>query len=56
MAGFLAVKPSYAPAHRLMGQIYEKLGDTKKAIAAYKLSLELDDSQKDILLTSKQVL
>ncbi|KAI0239486.1 E3 SUMO-protein ligase RanBP2 [Lamellibrachia satsuma] len=50
MAGFLAIKPSYAPAHKLMGQIYENLGDTKKAIAAYKLSLELDSSQKDILL------
>lgn len=52
MAGFLAIKPSYAPAHKLMGQIYENLGDTKKAIAAYKLSLELDSSQKDILLIS----
>ena len=51
MAGFLSVKSSYAPAHKLMGYIYEKLGETKKAIAAYKLSLGLDGNQKDVLLT-----
>ena len=52
VAGFLSVKESFAPAHKLLGQILHGLKQTDKAITAYKRSLELDDKQKDVILKS----
>ncbi len=53
VAGFLSVKESYAPGHKLLGQILEGLNQKEKSLIAYKRSLELDEKQKDVLLKSK---
>ena len=53
LAGFLSVRENFAPAHKLLGQIYEGLQEVEKAITAYKRSLDLDDKQKDVLIKSK---
>ena len=52
---FLSVRDSYAPAHKLMGQICEQLNDPKEAISNYKRSLELDGKQKDVLIKVAQL-
>ena len=49
------VKENYAPAHKLIAQIYERstsYEDVKKAISHYKRSYELDESQKQLTLKS----
>lgn len=56
MSLFLTVKENYAPAHKLIAQIYERSSvyeDVKKAISHYKQSYELDESQKQLTLKSK---
>ncbi|XP_013415918.1 RANBP2-like and GRIP domain-containing protein 5/6, partial [Lingula anatina] len=47
---YLTVKEQYAPAHKLMGQIHEALGQLDRAVACYKKCLELDGAQKDLVL------
>ena len=47
------MKESYAPGHKLLGQILEGLNQKEKSLIAYKRSLELDEKQKDVLLKSK---
>ena len=46
---------SYAPAHKLMGQLCEQLGEREKAVSSYKRSLELDDKQRDVLIKVAQL-
>lgn len=50
LAGFLSLKEVSAPAHRLMGQIYEQSGHLERAVQSYKRCLEIDDHQKDVVL------
>lgn len=45
---FLTEKGNLASAYKLLGQILEK--QQQSALDAYKRSLDLDSSQKDILL------
>ncbi|XP_022088191.1 RANBP2-like and GRIP domain-containing protein 5/6, partial [Acanthaster planci] len=47
---YLAVKPSDVRAHRLLGEIHEALQDAEKAIQSYRRALELNESQKDLVL------
>jgi len=47
------VKENYAPGHKLMGDILEKsnkMDELRRAVAAYKRSFELDNSQLDLTL------
>lgn len=46
------IKETNAPAHKLMGEIYEKTGQLEKALQSFKRSLELDERQNDIILKS----
>ena len=52
---FLSIRDSYAPAHKLMGQICEQLKEPQKAVISYKRSLELDDKQKDVVIRVAQL-
>ncbi|CAH3192340.1 unnamed protein product, partial [Porites evermanni] len=36
--------------HCLMGQLYESLGELEKAVASYRRSLELNNTQKELVL------
>lgn len=53
LSEFLSVRPKAVDAHRLLGQIYEGLGNKEKAIQAFKNAYELGDGQKDLVLKSK---
>jgi len=48
LMAFLTEKGNLASAYKLLGQILEK--QQQSALDAYKRSLDLDSSQKDILL------
>ncbi|XP_075747582.1 uncharacterized protein LOC119159594 isoform X2 [Rhipicephalus microplus] len=50
LGAYLAVHGDYAAAHKLMGQIQEALESPYEAIRSYKCCLDLDESQKDVLL------
>ncbi|ESO06129.1 hypothetical protein HELRODRAFT_160277 [Helobdella robusta] len=48
---FLSVKDNFAPAHKLLGQIYEATkADNAQILKAYKKSYDIDSTQTDILL------
>ncbi|MFA4028574.1 MAG: hypothetical protein GDYSWBUE_000584 [Candidatus Fervidibacterota bacterium] len=38
----VALDPSYAPAHSLLGMLYERVGDKKAAYAEYEIALRLN--------------
>ncbi|XP_069959256.1 E3 SUMO-protein ligase RanBP2 isoform X4 [Cherax quadricarinatus] len=50
LSEFLGVRPKAMDAHRLLGQIYEGLGNKEKAVQSYKTSYELGEGQKDLVL------
>ncbi|KAK4319922.1 hypothetical protein Pmani_009183 [Petrolisthes manimaculis] len=50
LSEFLSVRPKAVDAHRLLGQIYEGLGNKEKAIQSFKNAYELGDGQKDLVL------
>ncbi|GAB6028232.1 hypothetical protein CHUAL_002421 [Chamberlinius hualienensis] len=56
LAAFLSLKetpklkPLKTQGHKLMGQIHEHLGQLEKAVQSYKQTLEMDESQKDVVL------
>lgn len=50
---YLLVKEDAPLAHKLLGQIWEKLGHNDRALTSYKSSLESDPNQPDLVLKSK---
>lgn len=50
MSSYLEVREESAGAHKLLGQTLEALGEKEAAFNQYKLSLELDASQNDLVL------
>lgn len=49
---YLCVRDNSAPAYKLLGEIYDAVGDVNQALTAYKKSFELDETQDDVLLKS----
>ncbi|XP_033637920.1 E3 SUMO-protein ligase RanBP2-like [Asterias rubens] len=47
---YISIKPSDGRAHRLLGEIHEALKNVQKAIESYRRSLELNKTQKDLVL------
>lgn len=50
LVGYLSVRDHHAPAHKLMGHLYEATKNVERALHSYKRSLEIDSNQKDIVL------
>ncbi|KAF7383629.1 hypothetical protein HZH66_012979 [Vespula vulgaris] len=50
VSSYLEVREESAGAHKLLGQTLEALGEKEAAFNQYKLSLELDASQNDLVL------
>ncbi|XP_044009025.1 E3 SUMO-protein ligase RanBP2-like [Aphidius gifuensis] len=50
VSSYLEVKSESAPAHKLLGEIFEALGQKQKALVQYKQSLELEGRQDDLVL------
>jgi len=51
---YLEVRDSSASAHKLLGQAYEALGQKEAAFNEYKVSLELEGRQDDLVLKGKK--
>ncbi|XP_034946598.1 ranBP2-like and GRIP domain-containing protein 3 [Chelonus insularis] len=47
---YLKIKEDSAPAHKLLGQSYEALGQKELALEEYRQSLQLDGRQDDLIL------
>ncbi|XP_070538551.1 E3 SUMO-protein ligase RanBP2-like [Ptychodera flava] len=47
---YIGVMESDYKAHRLLGKLHERKNEYEQAIAAYKRSLELNNTQKDLIL------
>lgn len=47
---YLSVRENSAVAHKFHGQVLEALGQRERALASYKISYDLDQSQKDVVL------
>jgi Tfp pilus assembly protein PilF len=56
LAGYLSVKPTFHPAHNLMGEIHERMNKPTLAMDAYKKSFSLDASQKNVVHSICKVL
>ncbi|KAG7199455.1 hypothetical protein KM043_014081 [Ampulex compressa] len=50
VSNYLEVRGGSAGAHKLLGQAYEALGQKEAALAQYKISLELEARQDDLVL------
>lgn len=50
LVGYLSVRDHHAPAHKLMGQLFESTKNVERALHSYKRSLEVDSNQKEIVL------
>lgn len=50
MAKYLSVRENSAVGHRLHGQVLEALQQRDRALAAFKTSFDLDQSQRDVVL------
>jgi len=50
---YLNFKEDYAPAHKLLGQCYEKLKKYDKALISYQRSLQLEKKQNDLITSGK---
>ncbi|XP_015115458.1 E3 SUMO-protein ligase RanBP2 [Diachasma alloeum] len=50
VSSYLEVKSESSGAHKLLGQIYEALGQKEAALAQFKQSLELEARQDDLVL------
>lgn len=47
---YLELKGDQAGPHKLLGEIYEALGQKESALAQYKQSLEIESRQDDLVL------
>lgn len=52
---YLEIRDNSASAHKLLGQAYEALGQKEAAFNEYKISLELEGRQDDLVLKSKKL-
>ncbi|XP_051162746.1 E3 SUMO-protein ligase RanBP2-like [Leptopilina boulardi] len=50
VSSYLEVRTESAGAHKLLGQILEALGHKEEALSQYKISLELESRQEDLVL------
>ncbi|XP_077987463.1 E3 SUMO-protein ligase RanBP2-like [Glandiceps talaboti] len=50
LSAYISVNESDPRAHHLLGKLYENKDDVTKAIAAYRRSLELNNTQKELVL------
>ncbi|XP_029672803.1 E3 SUMO-protein ligase RanBP2 [Formica exsecta] len=50
VSNYLEVRDGSASAHKLLGQAYEALGQKEAALNEYKISLELEGRQDDLVL------
>ncbi|TRY91680.1 hypothetical protein DNTS_003335, partial [Danionella cerebrum] len=56
IAEYLLVQPKDSKAHKFLGQLYERAGDTQRALGCYKRSVELNPSQPDLVLKVAELL
>ncbi|RMX42139.1 hypothetical protein pdam_00001248 [Pocillopora damicornis] len=50
LEAYISEKETDFRGHCLMGQLYEGVGELEKAVASYRRSLELNNSQKELVL------
>ncbi|XP_046569366.1 RANBP2-like and GRIP domain-containing protein 8 isoform X3 [Haliotis rubra] len=50
LSSFLSVRETVPQAHKLMGHIFLKTNEKEKALECYKRALELDGTQKDLII------
>ncbi|XP_075236358.1 E3 SUMO-protein ligase RanBP2-like isoform X2 [Lycorma delicatula] len=53
---YLSAKEDSPMAHKLLGQIFEGLGEKEKAVSEYKRSLELENKQPELVLKICQLI
>ncbi|XP_076858216.1 E3 SUMO-protein ligase RanBP2 isoform X2 [Brachyhypopomus gauderio] len=56
VAEYLTVQVRDPKAHRFLGQLYEREGETEKAIGCYKRSVDLNPAQRDLVLKVAELL
>ena len=49
LAGYLSIKPTFHPAHNMMGEIHERQKKYSLALDAFKKSFSLDATQKNVV-------
>lgn len=52
-SSFLEVQESHADAHKMLGQCYERLKKSERALQAYQRSLQLDPKQSNLITDGK---
>nr|XP_055072528.1 E3 SUMO-protein ligase RanBP2-like isoform X1 [Misgurnus anguillicaudatus] len=53
---YLTVQPKDPKAHKFLGQLYERDGELDKAVGCYKRSVDLNPSQRDLVLKVAELL
>ncbi|XP_056088571.1 RANBP2-like and GRIP domain-containing protein 8 isoform X4 [Rhinichthys klamathensis goyatoka] len=53
---YLTAQPRDAKAHRFLGQLFERDGETDKAVGCYKRSVDLNPAQSDLVLKLAELL
>ncbi|XP_056088600.1 E3 SUMO-protein ligase RanBP2-like [Rhinichthys klamathensis goyatoka] len=53
---YLTVQPKDPKAHRFLGQLFERDGETDKAVGCYKHSFDLNPAQSDLVLKLAELL
>ncbi|XP_056088601.1 E3 SUMO-protein ligase RanBP2-like [Rhinichthys klamathensis goyatoka] len=53
---YLTVQPKDPKAHRFLGQLFERDGETDKAVGYYKRSVDLNPAQSDLVLKLAELL
>lgn len=56
VSSYLEVRDGSASAHKLLGNAYEALGQKEAAFNEYKISLELEGRQNDLVLKGRELL
>lgn len=56
VSNYLEVRDGSASAHKLLGQAYEALGQKEAALNEYKVSLELEGRQDDLVLKGNKLI
>ncbi|XP_050975605.1 E3 SUMO-protein ligase RanBP2 isoform X2 [Labeo rohita] len=53
---YLTIQPKDPKAHKFLGQLFERDGETDKAVGCYKRSLDLNPAQHDLVLKVAELL
>ncbi|KAL1268739.1 hypothetical protein QQF64_034102 [Cirrhinus molitorella] len=53
---YLTIQPKDSKAHKFLGQLFERDGETDKAVGCYKRSLDLNPAQSDLVLKVAELL